>query len=63
MSEYLNQIIPLPFIEDLRKSLEKQTEIAEHIMNLQNQAKYLQNQAVTVLEAAKKQVEKMIIGE
>jgi len=48
--------IPLP-------SLEKQTQIANHIVVIRNQAKQLQQQAKTELEQAKKQVEAMILGE
>jgi restriction endonuclease S subunit len=48
--------IPIP-------SLEKQTEIANHITDLRNQAKQLQQQAKAELEQAKKQVEAMILGD
>ncbi len=54
MSNYLNQEIPLPPIE-------KQNEIAEHITQLRNKAKQLQKEAVTELEKAKQEVEKMIL--
>ena len=63
MREYFNQTIPLPFMEDLEKSLKKQTEIAEHIQNIHSQAKALQHEAAKVLEEAKREVEKMILGE
>lgn len=49
----LNIPIPLP---------EKQTEIAEHISHIRNQAKALQQQAKIDLEQAKKEVEAMILG-
>ena len=49
-------LIPLPPIE-------KQTEIANHIQSLREQAKHLQQQAETELQQAKCQVEKMILGE
>jgi restriction endonuclease S subunit len=48
--------IPLP-------SLEKQTEIANHISTLRAQAKALQQQAAAELEQAKQQVERMILGD
>jgi restriction endonuclease S subunit len=48
--------IPLPPIE-------KQTEIANHIQTLRNQAKQLQQQAQAELKQAKQQVERMILGE
>jgi len=63
MREYFNQTIPLPFMEDPEKSLEKQTEIANHIQNIHRQAKALQHDAASVLEEAKREVEKMILGE
>ena len=47
--------IPLPPIE-------KQTEIADHISKIRNQAKALQQQAKEELEQAKKEVETMILG-
>lgn len=49
-------LIPLP-------TLKIQTEIAAHISALRAQAKLLQQQAQAELEAAKKTVEKMILGE
>ncbi|WGK69597.1 restriction endonuclease subunit S [Candidatus Haliotispira prima] len=48
--------IPLP-------SLEKQTEIANHIAGIRTQAKKLQQQAKADLEQAKKEVEAMILGD
>ena len=48
--------IPLP-------PLPKQKEIAEHIRSIRAQAKQLQAEAEQILQAAKHQVEKMILGE
>ncbi|MGJ0429575.1 restriction endonuclease subunit S [Methylobacter sp.] len=48
--------IPLP-------PLEKQAEIVKHISQIRAQAKQLQQQAEAELEAAKQQVERMILGE
>ncbi|TWP28275.1 hypothetical protein ETU08_11235 [Apibacter muscae] len=48
--------IPLPPIE-------KQNEIAEHIQGIRAQAKELQEQAQKILEEAKQEVEKMILGD
>lgn len=42
---------------------EKQTEIANHIQNIRSWAKALQHKAARVLEEAKREVEKMILGE
>jgi restriction endonuclease S subunit len=49
--------LPIP-----RPSLEKQTEIANHIANIRSQAKQLQQEAQDILEQAKKEVEKIILG-
>ena len=54
--EFKSLPIPLP-------PLEKQTEIASHIQNIRSQAKALQHEAASVLEEAKREVEKMILGE
>jgi len=54
--ELLNILIPLP-------SLEKQTEIADNITVIRNQAKEIKLEAKTDLEKAKKEVEAMILGE
>lgn len=43
--------------------MEKKTEIANHISAIRFSAKQLQQQAAAELEQAKKQVEKMILGE
>lgn len=48
--------IPLP-------SIEKQNDIAEHIQGIRNRAKQLQDEAKLELENAKKEVEKLILGE
>ena len=48
--------IPLP-------PLEKQTEIANHITEIRNQAKRLQQEAKAGLKQAKKEVEAIILGE
>lgn len=48
--------IPLP-------PLAKQTEITNHIQAIRKQAKQLQEESKAVLEEAKKEVEKMILGE
>lgn len=48
-------LIPLP-------SLQKQNEIAQHIQSIRKQAKQLQNDAKMILEQAKIEVEKMILG-
>lgn len=50
----LNMKIPLP-------PLEKQNEIAQHIQSVREQAKQLQNDAKTILEQAKKEVEEIIL--
>lgn len=50
-----NILIPLP-------SLEKQTEIADHINAIRAQAKQLQHEAKTELEQVKKTIERMILG-
>ena len=46
--------IPLP-------PLQKQKEIAQHIQSIREQAKQLQNDAKTILEQAKKEVEQIIL--
>ena len=55
MSEYFNQTIIVP-------PMEKQQEIVDHITNMRNQAKALQEEGKAILEEAKKKVESMIIG-
>lgn len=56
MTTYFNQKIPLP-------PLPKQKEIAEHIRSTRAQAKQLQTEAEQIMQDAKHQVEKMILGE
>ena len=48
--------IPLP-------PLEKQNEIAKHIKQIREQAKQLKAEAIEILEQAKQEVEKIILGE
>lgn len=55
MSEYFNQTIIVP-------PMEKQQEIVNHITNMWNQAKALQEEEKAILEEAKREVESMIIG-
>jgi hypothetical protein len=56
MSNYFNQIIPLP-------PPEKQTEIANHITTLRNQAKQLELEADQIIQEAKAEIETIILGE
>lgn len=56
MTTYFNQRIPLP-------PLPKQKEIAEHIRNIRSQAKQLQSEGEQIMQDAKTQIEKMILGE
>jgi restriction endonuclease S subunit len=56
IEEYKSLKIPVP-------PLEKQIEIAEHIIFIRNQAKQLQQQAKTELEQTKKEVEDLILGD
>lgn len=55
MSNYFNQTIPLPKIE-------KQIEIADHISNIRDKAKQLENEVQKILEKAKQEVEQIILG-
>lgn len=55
MSEYFNQTIIVP-------PMEKQQEIVDHITNIWNKAKALQEEGKAILEEAKREVESMIIG-
>lgn len=48
--------IPIP-------PLDKQTEIDNHITTIRNQAKQLENEATQIMEKAKVEVEKIILGE
>ena len=54
--EYLTLPIPLP-------SLIKQQEIVDYITNIRNKAKALQQEGKDILKEAKRNVERMIIGE
>ena len=56
MSEYFNQTIILPEIQT-------QIDIAQKITSLKNQAQPLQTEAKQILEQAKAEVERMILGE
>lgn len=55
MSNYFNQIIPLPLPE-------KQTEIANQITAIRNRAYELELEADTIMKEAKAEVEKIILG-
>lgn len=55
MSNYFNQNIILP-------DMKKQQEIVTHINNIQEQIKALETEAKQLLENAKQEVEKMILG-
>lgn len=56
MKEYFNLPIPLP-------SIEIQTNIAAHITAIRSQAQQLETEAKATVEAAKKEVEAIILGE
>lgn len=56
MKEYFNLPIPLP-------SIEIQTNIAAHITAIRSQAQQLETEAKAAVEAAKKEVEAIILGE
>jgi restriction endonuclease S subunit len=56
MNDYYNLNIVVP-------SIKKQNEIAEHIKTIKEQAGQLKAEAKDILENAKKEVEKMILGE
>lgn len=55
MQEYFDQIVVVP-------PLQKQQEIVDHIIDMRQQAKALQEEGKAILEKAKKEVEAMIIG-
>ena len=42
--------------------IEKQNEIAQHIAEIRNKAKHVQNEAISMLESAKQEIEQMILG-
>ncbi len=56
MQEYFDQIIVAP-------PLQKQQEIVNHIMDMRQQAKSLQEEGKEILEQAKQKIESMIMGE
>lgn len=56
MQEYFDQIIVVP-------PLQKQQEIVNHIMDMRQQAKSLQEEGKEILEQAKQKVESMIMGD
>lgn len=56
MSNYFDQIIPLP-------NIEKQTEIANHINSLRTRAQELEIEAKQVIKIANKEIEKLILEE
>ena len=59
------QRVPAPFLENFNLPLpskEKQVEIANHVYALRQQAKTLQEEGKRILELAKQEVERMIIG-
>lgn len=55
LDEYLSQTIVLP-------PMEKQIEIAKHVYSIRQRAKQLQTEGIALLESAKQEVERMIIG-
>ena len=60
------QRVPASFLENFNIPLppkEKQVEIANHVYELRQQAKILQVEGKHILEAAKQEVEQMIIGQ
>lgn len=55
-------LIPIPIINN-DIDLKKQNTIANYIQNLRDEAQALKNEAIQIFEDAKKEVEKMILGE
>jgi restriction endonuclease S subunit len=55
MSNYFNQIIPLPKID-------KQKEIANHISEIRKQAQKLKNQTAEALKSASNEIEKILLN-
>lgn len=53
MNEYFHQYVLLP---------NNQTDIVKYIQNIYGNAKVLENEALCILESAKKQIEKIILG-
>jgi restriction endonuclease S subunit len=59
------QRVPASFLENFNIPLppkEKQVEIANHVYELRQKAKTLQEEGKRILELAKQEVEKMILG-
>lgn len=63
MSEYLQQDIIIPIRENGKVDIDKQDEIANHILEIRTKAKALQQKAQDILDNAKREVEQMILGE
>lgn len=63
MSEYLSQNIIIPIENNHQTSLKKQEEIVCHISDIRARAKSLQQEAQEILNNAKTEVERMILGE
>ena len=61
MHTYFNQTIVVPIKKDGSFDIQKQTEIANHIQAIRGKAKQLHEEAKTLLENAKKEVEMMIL--
>ncbi len=55
MSNYFNQIIPLPKID-------KQKEIANHISGIREQAQKLKDQTALSLKEASKEIERILLN-
>ena len=63
MSTYLNQNIVIPISENGIIDIQKQTEIANRITAIREEAKKLQLEAINILETAKRDIEQMILGD
>ena len=62
MNSYLNQNIVIPISENGKIDIQKQTEIANRITAIREEAKKLQLEAFDTLEIAKREIEQMILG-
>ena len=62
MNSYLNQNIVISVSENGKIDIQKQTEIANRITTIREEAKKLQLEAINTLETAKKNIEQMILG-
>lgn len=62
MSTYLNQNIVLPIDSNGNIDLNKQIEIADYIAEIRSKAKKLQEEANSILEKSKQEVEQIILG-